>query len=554
MTANIQQDAIELSQSEPYAKSMEKNEPAAKDFSKSIETDVSPETHSVGDDEDYPTGLKFWLIILDLGALLVLGGLDNNIVATTVPSITDHFHTVADIGWYNSAFRLCSCAFQFVFGRLYKVFSVKLTFMLANTILLVGSILCSTAVTSTMFIIGRAVSGIGFAGIIGGVLNIISHIMPLRKRPLYCGMLSGVESAAVIAAPIVGGALTQSLGWRWCFWINLPIGGVTLLMTIFLVSDPRPGDPSMTTKQRLAQLDPISNLLLIPALTSLFIALSWAGIEYSWTDGKVIGPIVTFVVLMALFVYYQHVRGEAAALPPRIIGKRSIIAGAVFAIGTNSSINILEYYLPTYYQTVREYSPGSSGYMIIPIIVGSPIGMFLCGFGTSTIGYYTPFMLLASITMPIFSGLVTTFDATTSFVRLILYSGAFGFASGIGFNAPISAVQVVLPIEDVSLGISIILFAQQIGPAITMAVAQVIFINRLSTNLIGTISTLDPATIQNSGLTEIINDVPAAQHMEVLEGISRSLDETWYLVVGLTCATLIGSLLMEWRSVKHKKS
>jgi MFS family permease len=403
-----------------------------------------------------------------------------------------------------------------------------------------------------MFIVGRAVSGIGFAGIIGGVLNIISRIMPLRRRPLYCGMLSGVESAAVIAAPIVGGALTQSLGWRWCFWINLPIGGVTLLMTTFLVSDLRHSDTGMTTKQKLAQIDLTSNLLLIPAVTSLFIALSWAGIKYSWTDGEVIGLIITFVVLLTVFAYHQHMRGDAAALPPRIIRKLSIIAGAIFAIGTNSAINVLEYYLPTYYQTVREYSPGTSGYMIIPIIVGSTIGTFLCGLGTSKIGYYTPFMLFASITMPIFSGLITTFNATTSFIQLILYSGAFGFASGIGFNAPISAIQVVLPIEDVSLGISIILFAQHIGPAVTMAVAQVIFINRLSTNLVGTISHLDSASIQNSGLTEIIKYAPAAQHIEILEGISRSLDETWYLVVGLTCVTLIGSLLMEWRSVKHK--
>lgn len=120
-----------------------------------------------------------------------------------------------------------------MFGKMYKLFSVKRVYMLANAIFLVGSVLCSTAVTSTMFVAGRAVTGVGFAGILGGLYTILTHILPLRRRPLFCGALGGVESLAIIAAPIVGGALTQSLGWRWCFWINLPIGGVSASNDLF---------------------------------------------------------------------------------------------------------------------------------------------------------------------------------------------------------------------------------------------------------------------------------------------------------------------------------
>ncbi|KXG49406.1 Major facilitator superfamily domain, general substrate transporter [Penicillium griseofulvum] len=342
-------------------------------------------------------------------ALLILGGLDTNIVATAVPSITDDFHTVADVGWYSSGFRLCTCAFQFMFGKMYKLFSVKRVFMLANAIFLVGSVLCSTATTSAMFVAGRAVTGVGFAGILGGLYTILTYILPLRRRPLFCGVLGGVESLAIIAAPIVGGALTQSLGWRWCFWINLPIG-----------------------------------------------------------------------------------------------------------------------------------------------VVGATIGMLLCGSGTSTIGYYTPFMLFSSVAMPIFAGLITTFGVKTSFAQLIMYSGVSGFASGVAFNTPITAVQTVLPVEDASLGLSIVLFAQNFGPAVFIAIAQVIFMNQLATNLVRVVPNIEPSTIQDNGLTDIIKQAPAHRSMEVLEDIGKSLSETWYLAVGLTCATLIGSLLMEWRSVKKK--
>lgn len=199
---------------------------------------------------------------------------------------------MADVGWYSSGFRLCTCAFQFMFGKLYKLFSVKRIFMLANAILLVGSLLCSTATTSTMFVAGRAVTGVGFGGILGGLYTILTHILPLRRRPIFCGVLGGVENLAIIAAPIIGGSLTQSLGWRWCFWINLPIGGVALLVTFFLFSDPSPGDRSMGFRQKIVKLDLLSNLLFIPALTSLFIAFSWAGTKYPWDDGKVIGPLL----------------------------------------------------------------------------------------------------------------------------------------------------------------------------------------------------------------------------------------------------------------------
>lgn len=162
--------------------------------------------------------------------------------------------------------------------------------------------------------------------------------------------------------------------------------------------------------------------------------------------------LVTFAVLIAAFLYNQRRLGDAAALPPRILKNRSVIAGAIFGLCTNSAINVLEYYLPTYYQIVRGYSPSESGYMMIPIVVGATIGMLLCGSGTSTIGYYTPFMLFSSVAMPIFAGLITTFGVNTSFARLIMYSGVSGFASGVAFNAPITAVQTVLFVEDTHLG------------------------------------------------------------------------------------------------------
>lgn len=136
--------------------------------------------------------------------------------------------------------------------------------------------------------------------------------------------------------------------------INLPIGGLSLAAIFFLFSNPRKRpEENLPLRQKIGELDLFSNCLFIPSLTTLFVALSWAGTKYPWTDGKVIGPFVVFAVLLAAFVYNQYRRGDSAALPFRIIKRRSVIAGFIFTTCTNSMMNVLEWYLPTYYQVVR---------------------------------------------------------------------------------------------------------------------------------------------------------------------------------------------------------
>ncbi|KAI1173416.1 efflux pump antibiotic resistance protein [Nemania sp. FL0916] len=512
--------------------------------------------HPPEEQQEYPTGTRFWLIMLTMGAVLVLASVDMNIIATAVPSITDHFHTVADVGWYSSAFRLSVCAFQFVFGKAYTLFSVKRVFLLANVISIAGSLLCGTAPTSTALVVGRAVAGLGSAGIFSGCFVILVQSVPLHRRPIFLGVVGGIEGVATLAAPLLGGALTQALGWRWCFYINPPVGAVTLALTMCCFSDTqKPGHIArLTFKQKALQLDLLSNLLFLPSLTALFLALSWAGTKYSWASPKVIGTLVAFAVLLAAFVYNQFRRGDAAALPPRILKRRTVIAGFIYIMSTNSTGNVLEYYLPTYYQTVRGYSPARSGYMMFPIIIGAIIGSFVHGAGTSSFGYYAPFMLCGSIIMPIAAGLITTFSTDTSLVQLILYTALSGLAYGIGFSGPHNAVQTVLPAEDIPLGLSIMLFAQSFGPAVAIAIAQVIFTNQLWVNLNGLVPGLSRSNLQDSGLMEIVTSAPPARSGDVLAAIDQSIIQTWYLVVGLAVTTLVGSLLIEWRSVKSKRS
>nr|POF22095.1 efflux pump roqt [Quercus suber] len=505
-------------------------------------------------ESNYPKGIQFFLICSALALALTLGGLDGNIVATAVPAITDHFHTVADVGWYAAAYRLCSCALQFFFGKLYKLTSPKKVFLATTCMFLVGSIICATAPSSRMFVLGRAITGAGAAGINAGCFSVAIQILPLRKRPVFNGVMAGIESVSVITAPILGGVLTEKLSWRWCFWINLPVGALSLIAIAISLPNQTANRTNMKWQQMLLELDLVGNLVLIPCLTCLFIALSWAGIKYPWGDPKVIGFFVAFAGLLVVFATDQFLRGDKATLPLRILKNRNVVAGFIFSACTNGSASVLEYYMPTFFQAVRGCTPAESGYLMLPILVGFLIALLIQGGGTTMLGYYTPFMVLASVLMPIAAGLITTWNADTRSVDMLALAGFAGFATGIGFQGPQSAVQTTLPEGDVSTGLAIILFAQGFGPAVFLSAAQTIFTNRLSANLHHLAPGLDVVSIENMGLNDLKSSLGSKNLEKVVLGFSLSLSQMWYLTVGTTCLTMVGSLLTDWRSVKEKRT
>lgn len=520
-------------------------------------------TVAAEDETRYPTGIRFWLIVLSCAISLVFMALDTSVVSTAVPSITDEFHTVADVGWYASAFRLCACAFAFFFGKVYTLFPLRAVFLASNALFVCGSLLSATAPSSRVFVLSRAVCGLGASGALQGCFYMIVHLVPLRRRPVVAGCLSGLEAVANMAGPAVGGLLIGRLSWRWCFWINLPSGTLSMLIAAFALRgvdghrhQQQPGLPGagmMPLRRKLAALDLAGNALFVPALTCLFLALAWAGTAYPWDSGVVIGLLVASAVLLAAFAWEQRRRGDGATLPPRVLGQRSVLAGFVFAACTNATMNVFEYYLPTYFQTVRGYSTTRSGYLLFPCLIGYTVASVLQGAGVSAVGYYVPFMVLASTLMPVFAGLLTMFTTTTSLARMVGTTAAMGFAGGIGFQAPQSAVQTVLSTQDASLGLSVIIFAQQFGPAVAIAAAQTIFLNRLSENLQVLVPGLSPSAVSDMGLSDIKQLVGEADLERALGIFDASLMQTWYLAVGLACVTMVGSLGMEWRSVKEKK-
>jgi MFS family permease len=215
----------------------------------------------------------------------------------------------------------------------YTYFDVKWTFLSSLVIFEAGSVLCAAATSSKMLIGGRALAGVGAAAMFSGGMTILGYSVPLRKRAIYLASLSSVFGISSIIGPILGGAFTDNLTWRWCFWINLPFGGVAMaIVFVFFKNPPRPY-ADMSVKDKIKEIDLLGAFFLISAIVCLLLALQWGGITYPFSDSKVWGCFLGFGLLISVFIGIQIWKGEQATLPPRIIVKqRTVLCCALFGV------------------------------------------------------------------------------------------------------------------------------------------------------------------------------------------------------------------------------
>jgi len=243
-----------------------------------LEVQDPPDTAVTADDENvvYPKGRNLWLTVLSIMLASVMFGLDLTIVAVAVPSITDHFKTIKDIGWYSAVYGLVGSSVTFFWAKCYSVFSVKKCYLTSMIIFELGALVATVAPTSTVFILGRALSGCGGTGMKSGLFVLLTHMFPNPSRPMWGGITGFAQTATMVTAPLIGGALINKLSWRACFGINIPVGVFALVLVFFGFNSPIVNqDENLPLKQKLWKLDPLGTVVFIASITCLLMALQW---------------------------------------------------------------------------------------------------------------------------------------------------------------------------------------------------------------------------------------------------------------------------------------
>ncbi|KAF2016887.1 efflux pump protein [Aaosphaeria arxii CBS 175.79] len=510
---------------------------------------------------EYITGAK--LLALDgsliLACFLIL--LDTSILGTAIPQITSDFESLADVGWYAGAYPLANAALQPLTGKLYTYFRAKYIFLIFLFIFELGSLICGAAQSSSMLIAGRVISGLGASGLMNGAMTIIAGSTPLEKRPLHIGIMLGISSIGLVAGPLVGGAFTQYATWRWCFYINLPVGGITaILLLIIHIPDltyKAPVTMSLIRKV-VPELDLFGFVLFAPAALMFLLALQF-GSEgtHDWGEATIIGLFCGAGVTAIVFIAWEWHMGDRAMIPGSMVRQRVVWSSATVNLCLLGTMVTGAYYLPMYFQAVRGVGPSLSGVYTLPAIVAQLITAMVSGVGISKMGYYLPWAIVGGVLSTVGNGLISTLKASTSNATWIGFQIILGVGRGAGMQVASIAVQNCLPPHQIPISLAFLIFSQNLAASIFMVIASTIFTRSLVSEVKKHVPSLEPQRVLDAGGVATAVRALVPEGGEDLKGLLRayegSLARVWWVLAGLTGVALFACWGMGWKDVRKQK-
>ncbi|KAL6792255.1 putative efflux pump antibiotic resistance protein [Trichoderma sp. SZMC 28013] len=514
------------------------------------EVNVLPKDH----EPVYPKGFQLTFIAIALALALFLIALDMTIIATAIPKITDEFQGLDKVGWYSSAFFVTIGSFQSCWGKIYKYFPLKFSFLTAILLFEVGSAICGAAPNSIALIVGRAIAGLGAAGVSAGSYTIIAYSAAPEKRPLLAAVLGISYGFANVLGPLIGGVFSDKVSWRWCFYINLPVGAVSVAIILLFFHDPPESKPiPVSLKEKILQMDLVGVALLIAATVCFILATQYGQGQYSWGSSKVVGLIVGFVAILVAWVGNEWFMGERAMLVPRIIGRRVniVMAGVATAIG--GSFFPVVYYVPIYFQSIDGTTPIMSGVRNLPMVIAVTFGIFIAGGLISKTGRYQYILLFSLGLSTVGAGLLYTFDLHTSTGKWIGYQILSGLGWGLAYQIPLIVGQGSCAPTDMALITATLLFFQSYGAAIFMSSVQAAFVNQMISKVLSIDPTISKDLLILTGATDIYKVFSGAQLDVVLIGYMHGLRVVYAMAIATIGSGFLIALAQPWKKLNQSE-
>ncbi|KAK5814609.1 major facilitator superfamily domain-containing protein [Linnemannia elongata] len=384
-------------------------------------------------------------MVVFLGILMVLflAALDQSIVTTALPSISKDFNNFSEISWVGTGFLLTMTAIQPLYGIAADLAGRKRTMMFANAVFFVGSALCGAARSMNMLIIGRAVQGIGGSGILTLSLILVADIVPLRNRGKYQSLTAFVYALASVFGPLLGGAFSDNVTWRWAFYINLPVGAVGMVLLAMFLHMNRPMNLSLAAAMR--SLDYAGIVLLIGAIIMILLGLNWgADAKYEWGSAVILCLLIIGVLVMVAFLVNEWKVAVNPIIPLRLLGTLSL-GMTYLPVFVDGFVSMgLLFFLPLYSQAVHGASAIESGVELLPYVCMSSVVAIIVGQLTSRWGTYKEFIIFGWFAGVLSTGLMVLFDENTGRGRMVGILLVQGISLGAVVNTQLLAVHAQL--------------------------------------------------------------------------------------------------------------